>query len=72
MLTTYSKKQTNDAEIVDIKSKYFTTAHYNKFTNEKIDFKIKQKGLVDKSDIVGFTNNSDLSKKVATLATKEN
>ena len=36
--------------------------------------KIKQKGLVSKSDIAGFINNADLDiikkKKVATLATK--
>ena len=31
---------------------------------------IKQKGLVNKSDIAGFIDNSDLNKKVATLATK--
>ena len=31
--------------------------------------KIKEKQLVDKSDITGFINNSDLNKKVATLAT---
>ena len=35
--------------------------------------KIKQKGLVSKSDIAGFINNADLDikkKKVATLATE--
>ena len=31
---------------------------------------IKQKGLVNKSDIAVFIDNSDLNKKVATLATK--
>ena len=30
-----------DAEMLDIKSKYFTTADYNRFTNEKLDLKIK-------------------------------
>ena len=53
-----------------IKSKCFTTANFNKFTNEKLALKIKQKELVDKSDIAGFINNSDLNEKVATLATK--
>ena len=51
-------------------SKYFTTAGYNKFTNENLDLKIIQKELVDKSDIAGFINNDDLDKNVATLATK--
>ena len=59
-----------DAEILDIKSKYFITTDYNKFANEKLELKIKQKGLVDKSDIAGFIDNSDLNKKVATLAAK--
>ena len=31
--------------------------------------KIKEKQLLDKSDITGFINNSDLNKKVGTLAT---
>ena len=29
----------------------------------KLDLKIKQKGLVNKSDIAGFVNNADLDKK---------
>ena len=36
---------------------------YNKFSNKKVDLKIKQKGLVNKSDITGFINNADLDKK---------
>ena len=32
--------------------------------------RIKEKQLVDKSDIAGFINSSDLNRKVATLATK--
>ena len=51
-------------------SKYFAIADYNKFTNENLDLKIKQKELVDKSDIAGFINIDDLDKDVATLATK--
>ena len=34
------------------------------------DAKIKEKGLVNKSDIAGCINNADLNKKVTTLATK--
>ena len=40
------RKTDYDADILGIKSKYFTTANCNKFTNENIDLKVKQKGLV--------------------------
>ena len=39
-------------EILEIKSKYFTTAHYNKFTHGKRYLIIKQKQFVNKPDIV--------------------
>ena len=35
------KKTDYDAEILDIKSKSFIATDYNKFTNEKLDLKIK-------------------------------
>ena len=57
------KKTDHDAKISDIESKCFTATDYNKT-------KIKQKGLIDKSEIFGFISNADLGKKVATLATK--
>ena len=41
-----------------------------KFTGEILTAKIKEMGLFDKSDIYGFTDNSDLDMKIATLATK--
>ena len=53
----------------DTESKYFTSSDYNKFSNEIINAKIKEKELVDKHEIFGFINNSDLDKKIATLAT---
>ena len=40
------------------------TSHYNKFTSDILDKKIKQKELVKKSD------NSELATKLTTLATK--
>ena len=64
------KKTDYDTEILDIKSKYFTTADYNRFTNEKRGLKIKHKQLVNKSDLAGFMDNSILNKKLATLETK--
>ena len=42
------KKTDYDAEILYIKSKYFTSADYNKFTSEKLDLKTKQKQLINK------------------------
>ena len=69
-VTNLIKKTDYDAKISDIESKYFTTADYNNCTSQPLDVKIKQKELVDKSVISGFINNSDLDKKVATLASK--
>ena len=48
---------------LDIKSKYFTTADYNKFKSQTLDAKIKRKRSCHKSTIVGFINNADLDKK---------
>ena len=53
-----------------IETKYFTASDYNKFTDEILNAKIKEKGLVDKSDISGFIDNSGLDKKIAILAIK--
>ena len=57
------KKTEYDEEILDVKSKYVTTAEYSRFKNEKLVLKIKQQKMVDKSEIAGFINNSDLNKK---------
>ena len=46
-----------------IEKKYFTTADYNKFMSERLDAKIKQKELVNKSDISNLVKNSDLNTK---------
>ena len=50
-------------------TKCFTDSDYNKFTGEILNTKIKEKGLGDISDISGFMNNSELDKKIVTLAT---
>ena len=71
---------------MDIDSKYFPIVNifllnnlninvlylifYNKFTNNILDAKIKNKNLINESDIFGFVNNSDLDKEIATLTTK--
>ena len=45
------------------KKKYFATSDFNTFWSKIIDTKIK-KELVNKSDIAGFVNDSDLNKKI--------
>ena len=50
--------------------KYFTTSDYNESTSEILDAKIKEKGLLNKSNISNLIKNFDLNKKLATSATK--
>ena len=64
------RKTDDDVKISDIETKYLTTSDYNKYKCEILNAKIKEKKLVDKFDISGFTDNSDLDKKEAALATK--
>ena len=64
------KKTNFDAKISEIKKKYCTTFDYNKFTKKIFNEKIKENKLVDRSDISNLVKNSDLSIKLATLATK--
>ena len=42
-----------------------------KYSNKKLDAKIKNKKLINKSDIFGFIYNSDLDKKIEWLAAKK-
>ena len=56
------KKANYDAEIKDIKNKFFTIFDYNKFTNNILHAKITAKKLL---------NESGLNKTIKTLATKE-
>ena len=58
------KKTDYDAKILDINSKYFTSPDYNKFTSQTLDAKIKQKEIVDKSDIADLVKNAYLDKKM--------
>ena len=69
---TYLIKRTEyDAKLSEIEAKYSTTSNYNIFTNEILDIKVKGKGLIYKSDISSFIDNSDLDKIILTLVTKE-
>ena len=49
---------------------HFILSDYNKFMGEILITKIKEKGLVHKSDTSEFIDNSDFDKKMATLAAK--
>ena len=63
-------KRTNyDAEIIHIQAKYFAF-DFNRFPGEILNAKINEKELANKSDISRFIENSDLEKKIATLARK--
>ena len=59
-----TKKEDQHGEISDIEGKYFTTSDYNKFTSETLDTKIKQKELVNKSDISNLVKDSDLTQNL--------
>ena len=63
------KKTGYDAKISEIEGKYFTASGYNKFSSDILDTKIKQKELVNKSNIFNFVKNSDLNTKLTTLTT---
>ena len=60
MLLIQTKKQ---IIISGIEFKYITKADYNKFTKDIVINKIKSEGLVNKSAIAEFINNTDLDKK---------
>ena len=50
MITSY------DIKILHVKIKYLTTSDYNKFTNDILNAKIKEKELVDRPNISGFVD----------------
>ena len=57
-----------DAKISDIEGRYFTASDYNKFMSDILDAKIKQKALVNKSDISNLVKNSDLDKSISNIS----
>ena len=50
--------------------KYCTTSDKNKWTSEILGPKIKEKWLVNESNISNLVKNPDLNTKLVTLATK--
>ena len=57
------KKEDYVEKIKEIEGKYFTTYDYNKITNNIHDAKIKNKILVNRSDISGIIHNTDLDEE---------
>ena len=64
------KKTKYDVKVSEIYSTYFTRSDYDKFTTDIYNTKIKQKELVDESDISRFKYKFDLGKKIRTLGAK--
>ena len=51
-------------KITGIEANYLTTLDYYEFTGEILETKIKEKGLVDKSNISNLIKNSDLNTNI--------
>ena len=64
------KKADYGAKISDIESKHINTANYNKFIKDIVAEMIKKKHFLKNTDIANLVNNTDLNKKIATLAAK--
>ena len=64
------KKNVYDTTILHIEGKYFTTSDYNKFMSDILDAKIKEKELLNKSNISNLIKNSGLNLKLKTSARK--
>ena len=64
------KKADYGDKISDIEGRILTTSDYDKFTSDILDAKIKQKELVNKSDISNLVTNSEFDTELRTLPTK--
>ena len=64
------KKTKYDAKVSEIYIKYFNRSDYDNFTTDILNTKIKQKELVDESDISRFKYKFGLEKKIRTLGAK--
>ena len=63
------KKQIIMQKVSETKTNYCTTSRYNECTGKILNAKIKDKTFLEKSDTSGFIDNSDVNKKMTTLAT---
>ena len=68
--TQETRKTDYDAKISDIGGKYFTTSEFNKFIDNVLGAKIKNKELDNKSDISKLINNTDLDEKINNMQQK--
>ena len=59
-----SLKQIYDAKISVIETKYLSISGNNKYTDEMINVKIKGKQFVDKYNILGYIDQSNLDKEM--------
>ena len=64
------KKTDYGTKILEIDGKHITTFDFNKFTSDILDAKMKQKELVNKSNISNLIKNSDTNTNLATSANK--
>ena len=62
------KKKDYDAKIKDIEGKHFTTANYKELISDILNEKIKQKQLVNKSDI--YKKLINIKKKITSNKAK--
>ena len=56
-----ARKTDYGSKILEIERKYFTNCYSKKFTSDILHTKLKQKKLVNKSDISNLVKNSDLN-----------
>ena len=64
------KTTLKNSSLITVKGKFFTKSDFNKFTIDTFDAEIKNKDLNNRSNILGFINDSDSNKKILTLATQ--
>ena len=57
-------------KISDIKIKYFTTFSFNKFESKILEMKIKERWVVDKSNIYSLVKIFDLNSKNDNISNK--
>ena len=61
------KKLDYNAKVTDIETNYFTNYDCNKFMNDILNVKKKQKEIFSKSNISNLVKNSELNTKLVTL-----
>ena len=64
LATTFNDAKNKIPDISDLVKKQIIPSDYNKFMNETLDVKIKNKKLVNESDISEFIQKSDLNEKL--------